>query len=335
MRIHLWGCLVAVVIALTASSCTTKGGRDQETGGYKPVARGLPYELVMVVPRGLYTGELKDSLDAVLLGSTPVLPQHEPLFRLDVAYTDSNLTAWRTFRNRLIVETDVHVKEPQMGVARNVMARGQIEVKVSARTAHELAEFISVHRQRLTDLFVEHELEYEAENLRRRHDPMTGDSLKALCGHTICVPPAFRASKVARDFLWTGTNLNDKDQNFIYYTYPWDGLPLTPERFAEKHDSVLRANVPGARSGQWMQTARSDGKYLLLARTRTLKNKVVQQVHGLWELRAGALGGPFVALEQVDTTAGRVVVVEGFVYSPHSPKRDILRQMESALRTFE
>ena len=61
MRIHLWGCLVAVVIALTASSCTTKGGRDQETGGYKPVARGLPYELVMVVPRGLYTGELKDA----------------------------------------------------------------------------------------------------------------------------------------------------------------------------------------------------------------------------------------------------------------------------------
>ena len=176
MRIHLWGCLVAVVIALTASSCTTKGGRDQESGGNKPVARGLPYELVMVVPRGLYTGELKDSLDAVLLGSTPVLPQHEPLFRLDVAYTDANLTPWRTFRNRLIVETDAHVKEPQMGVARNVMARGQIEVKVSARTAHELAEFISVHRQRLTDLFVEHELEYEAENLRRRHDPMTGDS---------------------------------------------------------------------------------------------------------------------------------------------------------------
>lgn len=327
--------MMAAAMALTVCSCSTKSGRDQETVGHKPAARGLPYELVMVVPRGLYTGELKDSLDAVLMGSTPVLPQHEPLFRLDVAYTDANLTPWRTFRNRLIVETDVQAKEPQMGVARDVMARGQIEVKVTARTAHELAEFISVQRQRLTDLFVEHELEYEAANLRRKHDAMTADSLQALSGHTICVPPSFRASKVARDFLWTGTNLNDKDQNFIYYTYPWDGRPLTPERFAAKHDSVLQTNVPGARSGQWMQTARREGRPLLLARTRTLNKKVVQQVHGLWELRAGALGGPFVALEQVDTAAGRVVVVEGFVYSPHSPKRDILRQMEAALRTFE
>lgn len=329
------GCVVAVVMVLTFCSCTTKSGRDKEAVGYKPAARGLPYELVMVVPRGLYTGELKDTLDAVLLGSTPVLPQHEPLFRLDVAYTDANLTPWRTFRNRLIVDTDAKAMEPQMGVAHDVMARGQIEVKVSARTAHELAGFIGLQRQRLTDLFVEHELEYEAANLRRKFDRMTADSLQALCGHSICVPPAFRASKVARDFLWTGTNLNDKDQNFIYYTYPWDGRPLTPERFAEKHDSVLKTNVPGARSGQWMQTARSEGIALIFARTRTIKNKVVQQVHGLWELRAGALGGPFVALEQVDTAAGRVMVIEGFVYSPHSPKRDILRQMESALRTFE
>ena len=65
-----------------------------------------------------------------------------------------------------------------------------------------------------------------------------------------------------------------------------------------------------------------------------IHNKVVQEVHGLWELKNGALGGPFVALERVDTAAARVLVCEGFVYSPHSPKRDLLRQMEAALRTF-
>ena len=310
----------------------------------KPLSRGLPYELVLVIPRGLYTGELKDTLDAVLMGSTPVLPQHEPMFRLDVAFTDANLTPWRTFRNRLVVDVETGQGSAQMGVALDAVARPQIEVKLTAATAHELAEFIGAQRQRLTDLIVDHELECEAASLRRTFSRMTADSLQRW-GHTVCVPAGLRAAKVGRDFLWTGTNLNDKDQNFVYYSYPWDGRPLTTERFVAAHDSVLRANIPGARAGQWMQTARANagksgepsetGRPLVIVRTRVINKKVVQQVHGLWELRAGALGGPFVALERVDTAACRVVVCEGFVYSPHSPKRDLLRQMEAALRTFE
>ena len=335
-------CLTCALVPCLFISCggaQDKDGAGKEAAqlGQKPQSRGLPYELVLVIPRGLYTGELKDSLDAVLQGSTPVLPQHEAMFRLDVAYTDANLTPWRTFRNRLVVEVKAGEGTARMGVALDVVARPQIEVKLTARTAHELAEFIGVHRQRLTDLIVDHELACEAANLRRKYSRMTADSLR-LFGHTVCVPAGLRASKVGQEFLWTGTNLNDKDQNFVYYSYPWNGQPLTAEQYVAKRDSVLQVNIPGAREGQWMQTARlreDAGKPLLIARTRMMNNKVVQEVHGLWELKNGALGGPFVALECVDTASRRVVVCEGFVYSPHSPKRDLLRQMEAALRTFE
>ena len=102
-----------------------------------------------------------------------------------------------------------------------------------------------------------------------------------------------------------------------------------------KRDSVLRENIPGSQPGQWMQTARIDGRPLVLARTRTIYNKERLELRGLWELRAGALGGPFVALASIDSIRRRVEVVEGFVYSPHSPKRPLIRQMEAALRTFE
>ena len=370
LQMLAWPALLAGALLIVGCKGGSQSGKEQEEQSeklaQKPQSKGLPYELVLVIPRGIYTGELKDTLDAVLQGSTPVLPQHEAMFRLDVAYTDANLTPWRTFRNRMVVEVDSRQKKAQLGVAMDAAARPQIEVKVTASTPHELAEFLGAQRQRLTDLFVDHELECEAANLRRKNNRMTRDSLFALCAHTICVPPAFRAAKVGENFLWTGTNLNDKDQNFIYYSYAWNGRPLSPEQFVEKHDSVLRVNIPGARAGQWMQTARvhpsqesaasalsqSDTSAapaasghpasasavlppLILARTRVIHNNVVQQVHGLWELKDGALGGPFVALERVDTAAGRVLVCEGFIYSPHSPKRDLLRQMEAALRTFE
>ena len=342
--------IILLVAALWVVACKDAPGQTQ-----KPSSRGLPYELVLIVPQAIYTGELKDTLDAVLQGSTPVLPQHEPLFRLDVAYADGNLTPWRTFRNRLVIALDKKALQPEMGAALDAVARPQIEVKVSAATPHDLALFIGENRQRLTDLFVDHELDLEAARLRRKYSKATADSLRKLTasvvpsttsaavpsqsceGHTICVPEGLHASKTGTDFLWTGTNLNDKDQNFVYYSYVWDGRPLTPEQFVVKRDSALKANIPGAQPNQWMQTACGpDGATpLILARTRTIDEALVQEVHGLWEMHNGALGGAFVALERIDTAARRVLVTEGFIYSPHSPKRNLMRQMEAALRTWK
>jgi len=328
---------LTLLAALLLTSCSSKNERAAQL----PSSRGLPYEVALIIPQALYQGALKDTLDAVLKASTPVLNQHEPLFRVDVVYGEANLTAWRTMRNRLLVSVEADAERPAMGVARDVMARPQIEVKVTARNAQELAAFLGAQRERLTDLFVDSELEVEAARLRRKYSRMTADSLQRF-GHRICVPEGLHAAKVGQDFLWTGTNLNDADQNFVFYSYAWDGRPLTAEQYVAKRDSALRLNIPGPQMGQWMQTATvaASGDSLtrvplIMARQRVIGGASVQEVHGLWEMRGAALGGAFVALERVDTAARRVLVTEGFIYSPHSPKRNLMRQMEASLRTFK
>lgn len=343
--------IVAIVVAaVMAVGCSGgRGGASDE--GAKPSSRGLPYEVALLIPRGLYAGEVKDTLDAVLLGSTPGLPQHEPVFRLNVVYPDghlseggfsgSHLRAWRTFRLRLLVDIG---DESRVGVAYDVVARPQVEVCVTAPSPHALASLLSRERGTIVDLFVESELRREAAALRKTHSRRTSellreltDSARAVRGgavRDVCVPSGLNAAKVGRDFLWTGTNLEDKDLNFLYFSYEWNGEPLTLTRFVEKHDSVCRANIPGSRAGQWMQVSRIDGRPLVLVRRRAICDALRMEVRGLWELRDGAMGGPFVALAGIDSTARRVEVVEGFVFSPHSPKRPLIRQMEAALRTF-
>lgn len=144
-----------------------------------------------------------------------------------------------------------------------------------------------------------------------------------------------RATKKGKDFLWAGTNLNEKDQNLVVYTYPWDGSDvLTADYMAMKRDSVMRANIPGSQPDQWMQTTREQGIPMLTSEVRPIGGRLVQEVHGLWEMRCGALGGPFVSLSRIDTARHRVIVAEGFVYSPGTPKRDLLRELEAALRTL-
>lgn len=331
---------LAFLTACSSSSDAKKGG------AVLPASKGLPYELTLLVPKPLYSGELRDTLDAILRQSTPGLPQHEPMFRLNVVYPDGHLadggfsgrhlTSWRTMRLRLLVDT---AATTQLGVAHDVIASPQTEVRATAPTPHMLAVMLGRERQRIIDIFVDAELEREADALRRKFSKRTADALRNLTAasgrsRSVCVPVGLQSAKVGIDFLWTGTNLADRDQNFLYYTYPWDGFDLTAATFTDHRDSVLKANIPGAMPGQWMQTARLDGMPLTLARMRIINNVSQLEVRGLWELRAGALGGPFVALAQIDSAARRVVVVEGFVYSPHSPKRPLIRQLEAALHTF-
>lgn len=329
-----------VLIAVALFACTARSsheGGDGEGGVYvqKPASRGLPFELVVIIPEGLYTGELRDSLDALTMASTPVLPQHEPMFRTDMVWADANLTPWRTMRLRLVVKIDRRTTTGTVGVARNTVAVPQTEVLVSAANAHELALTLGRERERISDILVDSELNYMAAALRRKYSAATAEAVRELVGRDICVPPALKASKRAKDFLWTGTNLNDRDQNFVCYTYPWDGCPLSSEQFVAKRDSALRANIPGATSNQWMQTAREGGQPLIVSRARIINNEEVLEVHGLWEMHDGALGGPFVAIEHIDSARRRVIATEGFIYSPHSPKRPILREMEAALRTWK
>ena len=84
-----------------------------------------------------------------------------------------------------------------------------------------------------------------------------------------------------------------------------------------------------------MQTAREEGEALVSGRIRSIQGRDVLEVRGLWEMRNGALGGPFVCLVQVDTVGRKVIVAEGFVYSPSTEKRELIRELEAALRTLK
>ena len=151
------------------------------------------------------------------------------------------------------------------------------------------------------------------------------------------VPAELVATKRGKDFLWAGTNRVQEDMNFLYYTYPWD--PAESDfigRFVEQRDSVLKKNIPGARPTQWMTTSRGkDDEPVVWARAVKINGRRMTEVRGLWELHDGFMGGPFVALVDVDSTERRTVVAEGFVYNPQGQKRDLMRRMEGALQTMK
>lgn len=299
-------------------------------------SKGLPSELLLVVDKPVWESDLQDTIRSIVEAQIPGLAQSEQMFRVTRIFTSHYDRMFGTMHSQLFVTVNPKLSKPMTGISRNVTAKPQIEVTVSAPTTDVLRVYLSANRQRIQDLLCDAQLEMCTAALQRKYCKRVSDQLRQVLGMDIRVPEDLKATKKGKDFLWCGTNRNQMDQNVVVYALPWDGKTGFDLTLAmERRDSVMKENIPGSRPDQWMQTAREGGEALVSGRVRNILGRDVLEVRGLWEMRNGALGGPFVCVVQVDTTRRKVIVAEGFVYSPSSEKRELMRELEASLRTLK
>lgn len=325
------GWLVMLLAALM-SACDGQEKKKVSLGA----SQGLPGELLLIVDPSLWNTDARDSLESVFQGSMPALPQNEPVFRMMRIFPENYSGRFSMMRNIVEVREDPKVKEVEMGVAYNVKAVPQVYVSVKARDAAALNRFLSEYRDRLTGYFVEGELRWEADRLKRKYSKMVDDASREIFGWSVKTPSEIRSMKKGEDFLWASTDRLDQDMNYVCYSVPLaDSAKMLTARWVELRDSAMKRNIPGSTPENWMTTTYENDEPLVMQRRVELPDgRKVYEMRGLWEMRKGALGGPFVSLAYPDSAHGRMLVAEGFIYSPKSKKRDLVRRMEAALRTL-
>lgn len=322
--------LLAVVLL---AACSGEGEKKRVLVSSK----GLPSELLLVVDKEVWDSDLQDSINGIVKAQVPGLMQVEELFRVTRIFSNNYDPTYTTFHTKLFIKVDRDLKKPMMGTRRNEYAKPQLEMVVAAPSMDVLREYLMLNSERIKEILVESQIEKRVELLRKKYSKKVDDDLKEVLGMSVRAPENMRATKKGERFLWGGTNLLEKDMNLVVYTYDWHGEDLLDtDRYVEKRDSVMKHNIPGSNEGQWMQTVREreHKRPLVECAEREINGRKVMEARGLWEMRNGALGGPFVSISRVDTAARRVIVGEGFVYSPSTDKRDLVRQMEAVLRTL-
>lgn len=326
--------LCLLVLAMLVCSCSNDGEKKRVI----VASKGLPSELLLVVDKPLWETDVKDTINSIVEAQVPGLMQVEKMFRVTRVFSKDYAPTHTTFHTKLFVKVDKTLDKPLMGTRRNEYAKPQVELVVAAPTVEALRKYLSLNAERIKEILAENQIDVRVELLRKKYSKKVNDDLKEVLGMTVRAPEHMRATKKGENFLWGGTNLLEKDLNLVVYTYDWHGEDITDvEHFASRRDSVMERNIPGAHEGQWMQTVREKEKDspLVSCRLREIGGRQVMEARGLWQMRNGALGGPFVSISRIDTTAGKVIVGEGFVYSPSSEKRDLVRQMEATLRTLK
>lgn len=307
----------------------------EEEKGRLPESKGQPAELLVVMPSKLMHGETADTLNTVVDCDAPGLGSSERIFRTMTIGAKGYEKVYKLMHTQLHIELDPSAKTPTLGVAHDVHAQPQLQMLIRAASECDLQQFLSLNRERIQRIILDFQLDRQATFLQRKYSKKVSDDLRRM-GFDACVPSDIQSTKPGKNFLWASSNRGgDKDINFVLYTLPWKGENICDTSlFVGMRDSVMQANVPGSLPGQYMTTTRGQtGKPVLWTEFRMIAGAQQFEVRGLWEMKNGFMGGPFVSLVRVDSTRHQMVVTEGFVFSPNSSKRDLLRSLESALRT--
>lgn len=329
---YFGGALLLALAAMLMCACTKEA--------ILPKASGRPYEVLVVLDNQMWEAPAGRALFDILDTDVPGLPQPERSFRISQVEPKHLSDGMKIFRNIIMVNIDpTQFTQTRMRFARDKYAIGQIVLTFNTPDAESLRAFCVEHRQQVVDFLTHMEMNRQIKDFQQHYSKVIYDLAWNEFSCKLYAPKEITAYKKGKQFFWTSNNTGAGLVNICMYSYPYEGPETFNKQYVlHKRDSVMRVNLPGERPGMYMQT---DTMYTNV-KPITVHGKFAMEARGLWLIKEDkqaniwdSMGGPFVSHSRVDTEAGKVVVVEGFVYAPEKKKRDLMRRLEASLYTLQ
>lgn len=326
--------LLILGIGIIMGACSSSGSNKEKK---TPTAAsiGQPSEVLLIMDPSTMASDLKDSLQGILECDVPGLNQKESFFRVSRIPESIYKGEMAKMHSKVFVKVNEQAQKCDMMVAYNVDAVPQIQVKVEGPSVDALRPYLFENADRLRQLVLDHQLKTHQSYLKSHHSKNVSKELEKR-GYQGVMPEELRWVKTGKDFFWVSSGSSDKQINFVFYRYASDGSELGDElRMAQLRDSVLQINIPGSQPDQWVETVWEKEMPVVFLNRCIRDKQQVNEMRGLWQMRHGAMGGPFVSYSTYDEAAGQVVVLESFIFAPSADKRDLMRTLEAGMRTIK
>jgi hypothetical protein len=317
---------VIIVLAVALTSCKGNGGV------FTPTSSGRAYEILVVVKPDVWKAPAGKALENVLKSDVPGLPQSESSFKVMYVSPDGFDSTLKLIRNIIIVDIQDIYTKGSFKLAKDVYSYPQSILTIQAPDEVTLQQFVQENEAQIIDLFNKAEMNRQMAILEKAHSDYISTKVDSIFGSEVWVPAELASFKLGKDFIWASTNTATANRNFVMYSYPYtDRNTFTKEYFVAMRDSVMKANIPGAKPTMFMAT----DSMTVEVKPIEVQGQFAFEARGLWRMKGDFMGGPFVSHSRVDTVNNRVVTAEIFVYSPDKMKRNLVRTMEASLYTLK
>jgi hypothetical protein len=325
--------LFILFLSVTVSSCLKNpGSPGSGNNSGLPNITGSAGEVLVVMDNNLWKSQGGNKLREALEQEYPALPQPEPLFdviHIPAAAFDDLFKMHRTI---LILDVSSVHKTAVVNYSENTWARPQIVVRFLAPDPESLEKLILENKDRLISYLRQYDRKRLAEVYRSGKD-LGVKSVLSKFRIDLAVPRGYNIDIDAEDFGSFSIESSETSQVIFIYRYPYfDKIDFSTERLIEKRNEFLKKYTKGTRAGSYMITA---SIFPPLAYDLQINGREFVEIRGLWELNKGYMGGPFISHSTLDSITNEIITVEAYVYNPNNKKRNLMRQMESIVYSFE
>ena len=238
----------AVLLLLSALVLTACNRKPKDREQYLPNITGNAGEVLVVINKGYWEGELGSTLREILAGEYPFLPQREAVFKLFNATPGGFTGSYLLHRNIVIVNVSPEVDTTGIRMTRNSWAKPQVIVTVSATTPEEASELISGNRELIVNTIEQAERDRLIASSKKYEDKEVRMAVTENIGGSPYFPTGFTMKKNTPEFMWISQETTYVNQGILIFKFPYtDSSQLTPEYLKNKLHDLWQANVPYAR----------------------------------------------------------------------------------------
>lgn len=314
--------LLALVVAGFLPGCDAL---NKLSDAKRNSSQGAPYEVVVICTQPQWESALGDTLRVILRAQDPYLNSAEPLFSL-FQVTPRHLTKIVSdHRNRIDVDIDPAYAQASAEVQYDVASSPQIVVTLKAPSEGMLTDYLSENRESLVQLFEKTERDRDIAYARNYNEKFIGEQIEKTFGVRMTVPKGYVLAKQTADFMWMRYEYPSASKGFLLYSYPYTGKMSLSEGEVQAMRLKFAAEVPGPSEGSYMTTSSVFPPQYRLVK---IGGRTWAELRGFWDVENDFMGGPFVSYSTLDEATGRVLTIDGYIYSPKLDKRNFMREVE-------
>lgn len=308
----------------------TSCGDGSKSKRILPASSGNINNLSVVIDNDFWASRIGNEIRTVFAAEVIGLPQQEPLFTMrqmpPIVFSDF------ATRNRTILKIE-RDKPAETKILKDVYATPQTVVVISGNSAKDIVGEINKNAKDIISAFKQTEIK-QRQRLAKK-SLHKDKSIEGALGISIEFPSAYRIAKQDGKFFWLRRDIKNGDANLIIYEMPLDAISKGDNAINDiikMRDSIGKVHIPGPLDGSYMITEEA---YTPFLNQTTIDNKPTFETKSTWEVKDAFMAGPFINYAVKDEANNRLIVLEGFVFAPSTPKRDYIFELEAIIRSLK
>ena len=343
-----------ILFSLIIFSCS-ESSRDKLRADYLPNSRGEADEIIVVVDSTQWVdsklgAELKKTFLTPMLG----LPQDESLFNVSkvsprklnsvlksaknmvfVMTLDSKTTDSRTLQKYFTDQSLNQIKRDTsmfMRIQRDLFARGQTTLFLFASNEDLLAKRINYNRSQIREIF-------EASARTTIQSKLFKSTRKQLQNRIledhnvgVTIPYGWEKARDLKNFFWLRLMDAQTEQSLFVHYEPYSDQSIFNNIDSYRDKITKRFLFDGESADVYIER---QPQIPVFTERVSFNGHFAVEARGLWRISDRSRGGPFISYTIVDEEAGLVYYIEGYVDSPGTRKKNLVRELEAILGTFK